>query len=375
MTILASTDRSQFVDLDVSVGAWLALLGVIVGLLAIDLYRHREAHAPTPREAATESIVWVVCALAFGGVIAATYGSAAFGEYISGYLIEKSLSIDNVFVWAMLFATLAIPLKYQHRVLFWGIFGALTLRAIFIVVGSALISQFWWLLVVFGVFLVYTGIKVIRHREDEGAKESTRGLKLLRRFIPVSGRARRAEVLHSHQRTARGDAVARRLFVVESPTSSSPSTRCRRSWRCRTSVHRVRIERVRHPRPTSDVLPPGQLPRSVPLPVARARGILIFVGLKMTLSTGCTSNYVAVSSCRCGCRDRFRAAARPVRFRRTRRHSPDAGGAMRARRPSSWGWDPDGGCLVGHSGQRRRLTIDSSRSSFIAFSSSCAGGR
>jgi tellurite resistance protein TerC len=186
MTILASTDRSQFVDLDVSVGAWLALLGVIVGLLAIDLYRHREAHAPTPREAATESIVWVVCALAFGGVIAATYGSAAFGEYISGYLIEKSLSIDNVFVWAMLFATLAIPLKYQHRVLFWGIFGALTLRAIFIVVGSALISQFWWLLVVFGVFLVYTGIKVIRHREDEGAKESTRGLKLLRRFIPVS---------------------------------------------------------------------------------------------------------------------------------------------------------------------------------------------
>jgi len=186
LTILASTDRSNFVDIDVSAGAWIALIAVIVGLLAIDLYRHREAHAPTPREAAVESIVWVVCALGFGAVIAATYGSAAFGEYISGYLIEKSLSIDNVFVWAMLFATLAIPLKYQHRVLFWGIFGALTLRAIFIVVGSALISKFWWLLLVFGVFLVYTGIKVIRHREDESEKESTRGLKLLRRIMPVS---------------------------------------------------------------------------------------------------------------------------------------------------------------------------------------------
>ena len=119
------------------------------------------------REAATESIIWVLCALAFGGVIAVTYGGPAFGEYISGYLIEKSLSVDNVFVWAMLFATLSIPLKYQHRVLFWGIFGALTLRAVFIVLGSALISRFWWLLLVFGVFLVYTGAKIIRHREDE----------------------------------------------------------------------------------------------------------------------------------------------------------------------------------------------------------------
>jgi len=185
-TLATTTDRSQFVDLDVTLAAWLALLAVIVAMLAIDLYRHREAHAPTPREAATESIIWVLCALAFGGVIAVTYGGPAFGEYISGYLIEKSLSIDNVFVWAMLFATLSIPLKYQHRVLFWGIFGALTLRAVFIVLGSALISRFWWLLLVFGVFLVYTGAKIIRHREDEAKEESTRGLGLLRRVMPVS---------------------------------------------------------------------------------------------------------------------------------------------------------------------------------------------
>ena len=181
-----SGDRSRFVDIDVSAGAWIALLAVIVAMLAIDLYRHREAHAPTPREAATESVIWVLCGLAFAVVIAVTFGSGAFGEFISGYLIEKSLSVDNVFVWSMLFATMSIPLKYQHRVLFWGIFGALALRAIFIVLGSALISRFWWLLLVFGVFLVYTGAKIIRHRDDEAEEESTRGLGLLRKVMPVT---------------------------------------------------------------------------------------------------------------------------------------------------------------------------------------------
>ena len=184
--MLAAADRSQFVELDVPAGAWIALLAVILAMLAIDLYRHRDAHAPTPREALVESIIWVMCGLAFAVVILITFGGDAFGEYISGYLIEKSLSVDNVFVWSMLFTTMSIPLKYQHRVLFWGIFGALALRAVFIVLGSALISRFWWLLVVFGVFLIYTGAKIIRHRADEGKAEATRGLGLLRRIMPVT---------------------------------------------------------------------------------------------------------------------------------------------------------------------------------------------
>lgn len=189
-SLVASTEtpRSAFVDIDVSVWAWVGLLAVIAALLGIDLFRHRHAKAPTTREVVIESIGWVACGLAFSVVIAIAYGSAAFGEYISGYLIEKSLSVDNVFVWSMLFATLSIPVKYQHRVLFWGIFGALTLRAGFIVLGTALISRFWWLLVVFGIFLVFTGAKIIRHRDDEGTDESTRGLGLLRRIIPVSDR-------------------------------------------------------------------------------------------------------------------------------------------------------------------------------------------
>jgi tellurite resistance protein TerC len=185
--LLASTaDRSDFVDLDVSAMAWIVLVALIVLMLAIDLFRHREAHAPTPREALIESSVWIACGVAFSGVIAWAYGADAFGEYISGYLIEKSLSVDNVFVWSILFTTLMIPVKYQHRVLFWGIFGALVMRALFIFLGTALISRFWWLLLVFGVFLVFTGIKVIRHRADEGQQGATRGLGLLRRIMPVS---------------------------------------------------------------------------------------------------------------------------------------------------------------------------------------------
>ena len=186
MIAATGTDRSTLVDLDVPAGAWIALLLVILVMLAIDLFRHREAHAPSPRQALVESIVWVTGGLAFSAVMAIAFGSGAFGEYISGYLIEKSLSVDNVFVWSMLFATLSIPLKYQHRVLFWGIFGALTLRAGFILLGTALIGRFWWILLVFGVFLVYTGVRIVRHRTGEGKDEATRGLGILRKIMPVT---------------------------------------------------------------------------------------------------------------------------------------------------------------------------------------------
>ncbi len=165
---------------------WGVLIGVILLMLAFDLYRHRDDHEPTGNEALRESLGWIACGLLFGGWIAYHFGSQAFGEYISGYLIEKSLSIDNVFVWAILFSSMKIPLKYQHRVLFWGIFGALTLRFIFILVGASLISRFEWILVLFGVFLLYTGARIVRHRDDEGDNASTTGLGLLKRIMPVS---------------------------------------------------------------------------------------------------------------------------------------------------------------------------------------------
>jgi len=184
--MLASTTSANFVDLDISLAAWLWLAAVIVTLLAIDLYRNRDAHEPSPRQAALESMAWVACGLGFSIFIAIAYGQQAFGEYISGYLIEESLSVDNVFVWSMLFTAMAIPLRYQHRVLFWGIVGAIVMRAVFIVVGSALLSQFWWLLIVFGVFLIYTGVKVLRHRNDEDERSETPGMGLLSKVMPIS---------------------------------------------------------------------------------------------------------------------------------------------------------------------------------------------
>jgi len=176
----------SFVDLDVPVWAWVFLAATIATMLAVDLFRHRDDHAPSPKEALTETAVWIACGLGFSVFVAIQFGGGAFGEYISGYLIEKSLSVDNVFVWSMLFTSMAIPLKYQHRVLFWGIFGALALRAAFVILGSALITQFWWVLLIFGVFLIYTGVKIFRHRNEDEAREATAGLSLLRRFVPVT---------------------------------------------------------------------------------------------------------------------------------------------------------------------------------------------
>jgi tellurite resistance protein TerC len=128
----------------------------------------------------------VACGLAFSGMVLAVYGPDAFGEYLSGYLTEKALSVDNVFVWSILFTSMAIPVAFQHRVLFWGIFGALALRGIFIFAGAALLERFQVLLIAFGAFLVFTGLRIIRHRADEGEEGATLGIGALQRVMPVS---------------------------------------------------------------------------------------------------------------------------------------------------------------------------------------------
>src|SRR5260221_3216886 len=112
-------------------------------------------------------------------------GGQAFSEFLSGYLIEKSVSIDNVFVLAVIFSNFAIPARYQHRVLFWGIFGALVMRAIFIFAGTALIGEFWWMLLVFGVVLLISGFKVLRHKENDGQHGHDRAVKLLGGVLPL----------------------------------------------------------------------------------------------------------------------------------------------------------------------------------------------
>src|SRR6202008_1816817 len=148
MAVLASgSGREGFVDLHISDWAWPITVAVIVALLLIDiLVVNRQVHAPTLRRAALETIAWVVIGLTFGVVMIASFGGTAGGEWFSGYLIEYSLSIDNVFVCAFILAYFQVPPEYQRRVLCWGVFGALVLRAAFIFAGIALITRFNWML-------------------------------------------------------------------------------------------------------------------------------------------------------------------------------------------------------------------------------------
>lgn len=156
-------------------------------LLLIDLLIvHRRPHAIELKEATVESIAWIALGLGFGAVILWWQGTAAASEYLTGYLIEKSLSVDNVFVWAVILNHFAVPRPYRFRVLFWGIFGALVLRAIFIVSGVALLERFEWIVYVFGAFLIFTAIRVARHRQTAFHPEDSRTLRLVRRVLPVT---------------------------------------------------------------------------------------------------------------------------------------------------------------------------------------------
>ena len=180
-----SDGRGDFVDLTVHPWQWGVLLGLIVVLLLADLLIfHREAHAVATREAAVESTIWISIGVAFSLVIWWWFGGAATGEYFAGYLIEKSLSVDNVFVWALLMTYFRVPSKYQHRVLFWGIFGALVMRAIFIFAGVALIERFDWILYVFGAFLLFTAGRMLFGDNEHVDPSKSRFLKLVNRVIP-----------------------------------------------------------------------------------------------------------------------------------------------------------------------------------------------
>ena len=185
-TLLASSSSStNFASIDVPYWAWIALVGAITALLVADLLIvHRRPHVISLREAGIESAIWISIGVAFTGVVALSFGGQAAGEYMAGYLIEKSLSVDNVFVWAVLFSYFAVPREYQFRVLFWGIFGALVMRAAFIFGGIAVLERFEWVLYIFGAFLVFTAFRIARHQETEVHPERNPVLRLVRRVIP-----------------------------------------------------------------------------------------------------------------------------------------------------------------------------------------------
>ena len=172
--------------MNVPIWAWGALLGAVLVMLLLDLVLHRDAHVIKVKEAAIWSAIWVAVGLAVGGVIWWGYGQEFGLQYLAGYVIEKSLAVDNVFVWAVIFTYFAVPAKYQHRVLFFGVLGALVFRAIFIAAGSALIASAAWVLYIFGAFLIVTGVRMLIQRNEHVDPSKSKTLRLFRRLVRTS---------------------------------------------------------------------------------------------------------------------------------------------------------------------------------------------
>lgn len=166
---------------------WVGFNVFVLAMLALDLgVFHRKAHVVSFRESITWTLVWVVLALLFNLGVWHYAGSPKALEFFTGYLIEKSLSVDNVFVFALLFSYFAVPAQYQHKVLFWGILGALVMRAIMIALGAALITKFTWIIYIFGGFLILTGIKMVVKREEEIHPERNPVVRWFKQLMPVT---------------------------------------------------------------------------------------------------------------------------------------------------------------------------------------------
>jgi tellurite resistance protein TerC len=166
---------------------WAGFVAFVLALLALDLgVFHRNAHAVTLKEAGIWSAVWVALALCFNAGVAHWFGPERGLEFLTGYLIEKALAVDNIFVFYALFAYFAVPATYQHRVLFWGVLGALVMRAIFIFAGAALLAKFHWIIYVFGAILVITAVRLITMPEDGVHPDKNPVYRMLRRIIPAT---------------------------------------------------------------------------------------------------------------------------------------------------------------------------------------------
>lgn len=191
---------------------WIGFNAFVLVLLALDLgVFHRNSHVITVREAATWTVAWVSLAALFAAGIFYFAGSKLALEFVAGYLIEYSLSVDNIFVFVLLFTYFRVPATYQHRVLFWGILGALIMRGTLIVVGAALIERFEWIIYIFGAFLIFTGLRMAFNKEDEEVHpDGNIVVRLFRRIMPVTQES------HGHHFFIReaGRWAATPLFIV-----------------------------------------------------------------------------------------------------------------------------------------------------------------
>jgi tellurite resistance protein TerC len=168
---------------------WIGFFVFVLAMLALDLgVFHRKAHIVSFKEALGWSLAWISLALAFNVGVYFWFGEKPAVEFLTGYLIEKSLSIDNIFVFVVIFSAFKIPALYQHRVLFWGIIGALVMRAGMIFAGTAMLARFHWLIYVFGAFLIITGIRLYLQRNHDEKPADSWAIKMARRFIPSTTR-------------------------------------------------------------------------------------------------------------------------------------------------------------------------------------------
>lgn len=175
-------------QLDGRMWAWIVFNVLLVAMLVLDLaVLHREPHRVTAREAAVTSAIWIAVALVFNAIVYWRLGPTAGLQFFTGYIIEKALSVDNLFVFAVLFTHFRVPAESQHRVLFWGVVGALVMRGTLIFIGAELISRFHWIFYVFGAFLVFTGARMLRPSRDTPVDlERNPMLRVFRRFMPMT---------------------------------------------------------------------------------------------------------------------------------------------------------------------------------------------
>lgn len=197
---------------------WVGFNVFVLAMLALDLgVFHRDDHEVSGTEAAVWTVVWVVVALVFGGVVLWWRGPDVAVQYLTGYLIEKSLSADNIFIFLLIFSYFQVPAAYQHRVLFWGILGALVMRGALILVGTTLLAKFHWIIYVFGAFLAVTGVRLATQKEVASDPGSSNIVKLVRRFVPVTEQYVGNNFFVRHG----GKLMATPLFVVLAIVESS----------------------------------------------------------------------------------------------------------------------------------------------------------
>ena len=247
---------------------WIGFTLLVLAMLGLDLgVFHRRAHEVRVKEALLWTVVWISVALLFNVGVYFWFGSERALEFLTGYLIEKALSVDNIFVFLVLFSYFAVPPALQHRVLFWGIVGALVMRAVFILLGAALLQSFHWVIYIFGAFLVFTGVKLLLQRGSEVHPERNPLFRQFKRLIPAVGDYQGSSIHGRREREAVRNAAA-------------PGAGCNRSNRyClrrrfhpgrlrrhARSVHRLHLEHLRDPWLAGAVLRPRGSDGQVPLP-------------------------------------------------------------------------------------------------------------